>query len=1120
VSGRARALLRASLVSAFTLLPTLASSADAQAFAPAAAQSAGTAPAAASNALQRPVTLVAGVIRLGDALAAIAAQADLALVYGSDAVPVDRQVRVRFDGTPAGEALRTVLADVDVDFVVERNRQVVLTRRRRPAAPPAAAQEVTTGTVAGRIVDAESGAPVAAADVWLDGTRWRTQTATDGRFVLASVAEGEYTLRVRRIGYTLASQAVTVRAGETASAEVRLRHAPTKLDDVVVTVTGDQRVRELGHVVGRINADSLVKNAPVSSLSQLLTGRVPGLQVFSTSGTVGGEVSLRVRAANSMHLSADPIVIVDGVRYSGGTGYEKTNVSVGAFNVEPTSRMNDINPNDIESIEVVKGPSAATLYGTDAANGVIVITTKRGRPGPARWNAYARAGLSEIPTTNFSDAWWGWSSSTTNCTLQRQGQGLCAQDSVTVIPNPLNDPELTIFGPKPQWEYGASVAGGNDVLRYFFSADFEEATGPVRLPSAMVDELKERVGGGTIPKSQLEPITMDRLNLRANVSADLGERATVRVNLGYTQGETLQMAFGNPFSSSFSSVNPGEGGYAGNGPIGDFARSSTEWVNRFTASTMLEWRPLGWLQTRATLGLDLPNTHRYSLALRDAWANYKGAVSEDRLRSVVTTGELGATASFRPTERITSRTSVGAQYVRSYRDRLIANGTDIRPGGTSVIDAVTVRVQQAYGETVTLGSYFEQVLGFDDRLFLTAAVRADGASTFGNDYKAAFYPKASVSWVVSEEPFMPRIPGLDDLRLRYAYGASGQQPLPDMRRFGFGAGQAIHDGATYNKIVVSRLPSPDLRPERVKEHEFGVDVGAFDERVRLDLTWNRRDVVDQIQTVPMPTGFGSIWTNIGHSTGQGFEAMLNLRPVDLPTVSWDVALTHAHNTTKLRDLGGVPASYTFEGGFVEGYPLGARFMRPLLGYDDANGNGIIEADEITMGDTAVYVGQGAPARSQTLTSTVGLFRQRVRVSAMLDRRSDYMQYNQIAMMQRLGGFHRASLEPTPPLEEQARIMATHAGGAPGQPATGYWELERGDFTRLREVSVGLEVPQRWADMARLDRAQVTLAGRNLALWSRYGGPDPESARFANNFATYANNIPQARNWVLRVDLGF
>jgi len=988
----------------------------------------------------------------------------------------------------------------------------------RPAAVVSAS--AVAGSVTGRVTDAATGEGIAAADIWLDGTNWRTITNREGRFLLTGVKPGAYTLRVRRIGYASASQPVTVVDGQAVTAEFKLQATPTQLDEIVATVTGEQRIRELGHSVGRINADSLVKAAPIATVTDLLKARVPGLQVFQASGTVGGEVNMRVRAPTSAELSTEPIVIIDGVRYSSGIITTTNNPSgYATFNFEQTSRINDLNPNDIESIEVVKGPSAATLYGTDAVNGVIVITTKAGRPGPARWRAYVRAGYKEMPKREYPGAYWGWGPNpNVNCTLYMLAIGSCAQqDSVTIIPNPLNNEELTIFGSKPTWQYGANVSGGTETLRYYFSADVEDAKGPVRMPVALVDVLKEQTNGN-IQKWQLEPNTLNKINLMANVTANLGSKATVRFNAGYTNNEVRQLQAGNPYNVIYSQVDPNaEYGYAdGASPLRAFSKSSVEWTNRFFGRVSTEWRPLEWLSTRALVGIDIPNTHRYSLGMRDAWEGYKGEAGDERVRSVNTTGELGATASFRR-GNLSYRTSVGAQYVRTHRDRIITVGTNLRPGGTSVTDAADAyRIYQAYYETVTLGSYVEQMVGINDRIFVTGALRADGASSFGNDYTAAIYPKAGLSWVLSEEPFMPQIPALDNLRLRYAFGASGQQPRPDMRRFTFNSGQALLDGQTIHKLTIGKIPSPDLKPERVREHEFGFDASAFEGRLRVDLTWNYRQIFDQIRSVEMPAGMGSRWINVGYSTGRGMEALINARVIESQLANLDLTFTHATNQTKLIDRGSAPEKKDVYGGLVEGYPIGARFRLPIASYEDKNGNGRLESDEVIMGDTPEYLGEGSPRTSQALTATLGLFNQRVRVSALFDRRADFTVWNYLRMRMDLGGYSRAAVDwQNTPLAQQAEIIAMYKG-----VSTGYFIMDKGDYTRLGEVSVSVDFPEKWLRPLRLSTASLTLSGRNLAIWTDYSGFDPEHGRFAGNYGTYADNIPQSRDWVLRFDVGF
>src|SRR5581483_3311895 len=198
-----------------------------------------------------------------------------------------------------------------------------------------------------------------------------------------------------------------------------------------------------------------------------------------------------------------------------------------------------------------------------------------------------------------------------------------------------------------------------------------------------------------------------------------------------------------------------------------------------------------------------------------------------------------------------------------------------------------------YSETVTLGAYLEQTLGLDQRLFVTGALRADGASAFGRDYKAAIYPKVSVSWLISEESRFPHWSWLEELRVRYAYGASGRQPQLYMALPSYSRGTAFVDGKDQQTIDYYGLGNPDLRPERTREHEFGFDAAMLHGRLRMEGTWYFRTTVDGIQSTQLPPGYGFLYVNVGEVRDRGFEGQLWLRPVESRTLTWDISLQHS-----------------------------------------------------------------------------------------------------------------------------------------------------------------------------------------------------------------------------------
>jgi TonB dependent receptor len=319
-------------------------------------------------------------------------------------------------------------------------------------------------------------------------------------------------------------------------------------------------------------------------------------------------------------------------------------------------------------------------------------------------------------------------------------------------------------------------------------------------------------------------------------------------------------------------------------------------------------------------------------------------------------------------------------------------------------------------------------------------------------------------------------------------------------------------------IGLDELGNRHIRPERVREHEFGFDATAVQGRLQLGLTWYRRRTVDQIVRATLPPGLGVQFTNLGLTTQHGFEAELTARLLDTRPVSWDLRFTHSLQRSKLVDLGSSPPLYTIGGqavgGYAEGYSLGARFIStPLVGYADANGDGLLAPDEVQLGNTPIYVGESTPPISRMLTTVLGLFDRRLRLSAVLEQRRGFTQVNWLKYLQCANSRCRAAVDRSTPLAEQAERVAQMLGGGTF--------VEPGDFTRLREVAVALDLPGALTRALRLRSATLSVAGRNLALWTDFTGPDPESASDAAVAGPggIADGIPQSRLWVVRLDLG-
>jgi TonB-linked SusC/RagA family outer membrane protein len=838
-------------------------------------------------------------------------------------------------------------------------------------AMPAAAQN--TGNITGRVQDAATLQPLAGAQVVIDGLNIGALANSEGRFLLTNVPTGTHTLRAVVIGYGAATQQVTVSAGQTAVVDFSLSETAIALDALVVTALGEQRKVELGNAVGTIAASEVVQVAPITNIADLLQGRTAGVQIANASGTTGMGSRIRIRGANSISLSNEPLIYVDGVRVNNSQSF--TLYSGGQ---EP-SRLNDFNPEDIESIEIVKGPAAATLYGTEAANGVIRITTKRGRAGEARWNFWAESGLIQEPNTyplNFA----GLSNDAgfeDFCLLDFEERGFCTQtglSSYQILNDEANSPKEDGY----RNQFGASVSGGTDRVDYYLSAEWEGQTGPWKLPDVDREKLEDR--GVPIGRNQVRPESLERVSLRSNVNAQISENADVGVRLGFVSSDLSLMgndnnSFGFLPSAFFGGAfeDDPDSWWGFQSPAELFGREFTQAVERFTASTTANYSPLDWLDTRASVGLDYSAQEDISFFARDIGVpgqSNLGRKDRNFRNRYQYTFDANATATFDLSESVfdglISKTSVGTQYFRNVTRGTDSWGIDIVNGGSSIAIAAETFSNEVNFESKTAGVFVEQQFSFNDRLFLTGAVRADDNSAFGQDFDLIYYPKASLSYVISEEDFFPEVGFLDQLRFRVAWGKSGLQPGATAAIQTLAANPIVDPGDNViSGVSIGEVGNNLLEPEESSELEMGFDADLFGGRAGIEFTYYDKKSDGTLIQAPLAPSLGasaSRWVNIGETSNKGIEALLSTAIVDTDNWTWDVTLSGSINENELVSLGDNDPIGTTER-FVPGYPLGGYWAEPILDYGDANGDGIIGRDEISMGDTLEFIGSSFPSRS-------------------------------------------------------------------------------------------------------------------------------------------------------------
>lgn len=997
------------------------------------------------------------------------------------------------------------------------------------------------GVISGRVTELLNTAPVPGARVQLGSTNRFATTSRDGRYAFTQVIAGSYQLRLSAIGYAAQSKPVEVSMDGTANVDFQLTHAVTTLEEIAVTPTGEERSRETGAPVAIFDPTQLTQNQTVSNLGDLLSGRVAGVQVLQSGGTVGTGTRIRIRGQGSFSLSNEPAYYVDGIRVEAGDN----SLSVGTGGQAP-SRINDIDPNDIQSIEIIKGPSAGTLYGTQAANGVVRITTKRGLAGRTQWSVFSEAGMlndeNQYPTNFFS---WGHLIATpatkVQCTLAASTRvgATCAIDSLNSF-NVLMNPTTSPIGPGYRGQAGLQVSGGSEQVQYYFSGDYTEELGTLRLSDAEYARLTSAYASAP-DYTVFRPNQLHSVGFRSNVHASLTHTLDFTGNLGVVQSNVILPQNDNNVTGLLPSGLFGTG-YATSPGIwgfflpGDVSQIKTQQnIDRLTGSMSANWLPTTWFTGRATAGLDYTGRTDLQLQLNGQGPNFsnfrQGRASDNRFSIYHYTADVGGTARFALTPMISSKTSAGIQYLHDNFFGVLANGINLPPGGQTVTGGATRTASEQTVAAVTLGEYLEQEFGWQNRLFVTGGLRSDRNSAFGSLTRTVVYPKIQASWVTSEEPFFPRTNLVNNLRLRAAYGATGQQPGTTAALLFYGtntspvASAAGGAAATDQPgILLTAFGNSALKPERSAEADIGFDMGLFHDGLRFELTYYNKQTHDALVNVPLPPSNGiatAHFVNLGSVQNQGLEVGLNFVKDVSRSISLDGSFSIARNVNKLLSLGqGIPTIINGENRDTVGFPLFGFWDRPILSVVDSNKDGIIEPNEVTVGPTAVYLGSSIPKTNITLNMGISFMRGRLRLGGQLDYRADYKVYNFTERFRCAGaGFNCAGINnPNDALFDQARAIAATTASL-GSTQAGY--VEDGTFLKLRELSLTYQAPESWAALIRANRLQFSLTGHNLLKWTNYTGIDPEvngngQSDTPDDFLT----APPVRTISLRVTVGY
>jgi TonB-linked SusC/RagA family outer membrane protein len=1090
--------------------------------------------------LKRQVSLDLDGLSVRDALAAISRKTGIDIAYATDLIPFDAIVHLKADDITVAAALTDVLSDAPVDVVFTKDGRATIMSRGATSAIMA------VGTITGHVTGAASGEPVQGVTVRVVDARLGAVTDASGKYRIDQVPEGSHVVRASRIGFAQDSQVVTVTAGQTVTADFSMHEVAVRLSEVVSIGYETQARRDLTGAVASVSSSD-IKEGPDVQLDQALTGKAPGVTIVTSNGQPGTTSEVRIRGGNSITAGNDPLYVIDGVpiaqspeelRPSGTSTLEVQ----GATGLSPLA---GINPDDIQSIDVLKDASATSIYGARAANGVILITTKRGHSGH--------------PIVNF-DGYYG------SAVVNRKLPLLDAQQFATeanaaraAVSSPAiySPSQIASFGQGTNWQdqifraapssnLDLSVSGGNPDTRYYVSGNLLQQYGVI-------------VG-----------TDLTRGAFRLNVDQNIGSRFRVGTNLTASreQGDIMPnggagndassvllnalsanpvLPVRNPDNSFFLGTDPASQRIFAN-PVAD-ARLMTnqETQDRVVGGLFGEWDVLPHLTLRNSAGIDYlnsledfysPSTTYPGLLLGGQGS--RGTVDATTWLDETTLRYAHGLGSFSTIDALGGMTfqrtnvqSVSGQSQGFNTDNLGANG----------LNYATTYLGVFSGDPhSSLESYFGRInYGILDKYLFTATVRDDGSSKFGTNNRYAFFPSGAIAWRASQENFLRALNVFDDLKFRVSYGRTGNQDIGNYNALEtLTSNPAAIGGGRVNGYAPTTLANPSLKWETTDQFDAGIDVSVFKNRLSVTADYYNKKTHDLLLDVPVPAlvGFGTQLQNIGNLQNIGYE--LGINTVNLAgVIGWTTSLNLAWNQNKITSLGAgdsiIIAPY-IAGGVGAGAnqnPTVLKVGQPIDAFYGFLYNKMVNGQptyKLLHGDTGVagpndetIIGNAQPLYTGGMTNrwTVGPF--------------GLTLFLQWSVGNKIYNINRAILIQNQGTGNQL-VDVLHAGqdGVPVANASnkGFQSspsnlfVEDGSYLRGKNIRFNFNLPGSWLRATRLrdvTNAQIYVSAQNFFTVTKYSGYDPEVTQYATNplaqgidFGSY----PQTRQFTFGFQAGF
>ena len=1005
------------------------------------------------------------------------------------------------------------------------------------------------GAIAGSVT-AVTGETITGAQVHIPGTSFGTLTDDAGRYRLTGVPAGEHLLRVSTIGYQGSEQLVTVTADEVATVDFVLEISAVALDQIVATITGERRRRELSADISTIEATTVVENTRTNDINSLIKGQATGVYVRQSSGTVGTGSDVRIRGTGSISLSTQPLYVIDGaIIRSDNNANDQFALSPNGFGVggQDFTRLTDLNPDEIESIEVIKGPAASALWGARGSAGVILITTKKGGV-QTRWNARADLGSNEQRTTFPTSFWNPLSFGFLTDTLYTQ--------------NLLE--EFDPFRNGLYQNYNMNVSGGAGIWNYFGSVQYGNEK-------------------GTLPNNQQE-----KFNFRANFNVDPSDKVNLSFSNGFTSsdirlpnndndargyigvaligfpwqhpmtaadpvtGETVQTC---PFDVELSKLTGVPTTEIDSCPENSFFRQRTfddvetilneKKIERYTGSGNLTWNPVQRWTNRFTLGYDMLSDRTVRLIPVDPDLPFGTPSLGDIIKPFETDRSLtlqGTTAyDLDFNEDFGFEGIGGVQWFRQTIEAAVSNGQVFPAAGPAVVNAVNTQTEDFFLETKSLGFFVQGQFDWRDRVFVNGAVRWDNNSAQGENLGIQTYPKFGASVIALEGQGV-----FNMLKFRGAWGRSGTLPGTNDAKALVTPSQVAFQGTDQLGVSPNRPGNALLAPEVGEEWEAGVDLALWNDRIGFTFTYYDQKTENTVVTKDLAPSEGfpnEVFTNIGQIDNQGFEVALDALVLDHDKFVWDWRFLVSRNSNTISELVD-PIIYGLGGNsqrHQQGLPFGS-YVQPLVTIGADGEPAVLTCDKTpgTWGpgdtpgdsedfcdplDSSRFIGDPQPSFEGSVQTTMTLFKY-VTLYALFDFQQGHQSFDSTTefMCGFLGGGPAGGTCPdifeadaSGELTDEARIKAFAAGIQSAAP----WQIDA-DWGKLRTVQARFDMPQSVLRFLKLSGLSFSFIGENLVTWTSYTGLDPEINFAGQNEASRAEflTLPPARRFIASVNLFF